>query len=223
MIRLCAVALVLGALAGCTSHTAPYKPKLREYSPGHYPKAARATHGSLFAEAAAQGLVEDDRARRIGDVVIIRVDESNSASHDDSTKLNHQASQDFGILGALQKAAPAGVDLSKLLGTKTDSVLDSGGTISRRGSLQATLPVRVRDVMPNGDLFVEGTKVTMVGEEEHHLYLSGLVRQVDIFADGSVLSSRVADAEIEYTGRGDASDQQRHGWLSRLLTKIWPF
>jgi flagellar L-ring protein precursor FlgH len=150
------------------------------------------------------------------------VDEAASATHDDSTSLDHKSSSDFGVAGALSKAAP-GVDLGKLFGTSTNSSLNGSGKIERRGRLQGMLPVRVRGVLPNGDLFVEGTKITTVGEEAHHLYLSGVVRPVDILADGSVPSSRVADAEIEYTGRGDASDQQRKGWFSRLLGKVWPF
>jgi flagellar L-ring protein precursor FlgH len=77
--------------------------------------------------------------------------------------------------------------------------------------------------MPNSDLYVEGTKVVLVDDEEHHLYVSGLIRQADVKADGTVSSSQVADAEIEYTGRGDVSDQQRPGWLSRILGAIWPF
>ena len=75
----------------------------------------------------------------------------------------------------------------------------------------------------NGDLYIEGTKVVMIGAEEQHLYVSGIVRVRDIAEDGSIPSSRIADAEIEYTGRGDVSDQQRRGWGSRLFAKIWPF
>jgi flagellar L-ring protein FlgH len=78
-------------------------------------------------------------------------------------------------------------------------------------------------VLPSGDLFIEGTKVLMVGEEEHHIYVSGVVRKIDIAEDDTIPSSRIADAEIEYTGRGDISDTQRRGWLGRLLSKIWPF
>ncbi len=63
----------------------------------------------------------------------------------------------------------------------------------------------------------------MVDNEEHHIYVSGIVRPADVAEDNSVPSSRVGDAEIEYSGRGDVSDQQRQGWLSRTLGKIWPF
>jgi flagellar L-ring protein precursor FlgH len=81
----------------------------------------------------------------------------------------------------------------------------------------------VRQILPSGDLFIEGTKVVMVGAEEKHIYLSGIVRRIDIADDNSVSSSRIADAEIEYAGRGDISDTQRRGWGSRVLSKLWPF
>ena len=97
------------------------------------------------------------------------------------------------------------------------------GKIARKGTLSATLPVRVKQELGNGDLYVEGTKVVMVGEEEHHIYLSGIVRTADIADDNTVPSSRIADAEIEYTGRGDVSDQQRRSWGSRLLARVWPW
>ena len=77
--------------------------------------------------------------------------------------------------------------------------------------------------MPNGDLFVEGTNVVMVSNEEHHLYVSGVVRQVDILANNTIPSSRIANAEIEYIGRGDVNDQQRPGWGARALTRGAPF
>ena len=116
-----------------------------------------------------------------------------------------------------------GVNLASIFGAESNSSFAGAGKIQRRGQIQANLLVRVRKILPNNDLFVEGTKIVMVGEEEHHLYVSGIVRPVDIMADGSVSSGRVADAEIEYTGRGDASDSQRPGWFSRILSKIWPF
>ena len=71
--------------------------------------------------------------------------------------------------------------------------------------------------------YVEGTKVVMINHEEYHLYISGVVRPIDIDQENSVKSSTVADAEIEFTGRGVLSDNQRQGWLSRALGWLWPF
>jgi flagellar L-ring protein precursor FlgH len=77
--------------------------------------------------------------------------------------------------------------------------------------------------MPNGDLFLEGTKVVLINNEEYHLYISGLVRPTDIQQDNSVFSSRIADAQIEFTGRGDLADQQRKGWFSKFIDWANPF
>jgi flagellar L-ring protein precursor FlgH len=77
--------------------------------------------------------------------------------------------------------------------------------------------------MPNGDLFVEGTKVVMINHEEIHLYISGLIRRADIAPDNSVASSRIADAQVEFTGRGDVADQVDRGWLTKILDWVNPF
>ena len=214
-------ALVLG---GCTTHIAPYRAKTREFDAGEYGAKPRARGGSLFAEG-QRHLVEDDRAARVGDLIIIQVDEADSAVHDANTKINSKNKISLGLTGAvvnaIAKAYPA-ADLTKLLGSDSDFGFGGQGRVQRQGTMRATLPVRVRKVLPNDDFYVEGTKVVMVGNEEHHLYVSGIVRAIDIRPDGSVPSSRVADAEIEYTGRGDIQDQQRPGWLARLLAKLWP-
>jgi flagellar L-ring protein precursor FlgH len=127
-----------------------------------------------------------------------------------------------GLLAALTSKYPD-IDPAQLFATESEMSFSGSGKVVRRGTLSATLPVRVKQELGNGDLYVEGTKVVMVGDEEHHIYLSGIVRTADIADDNTVPSSRIADAEIEYTGRGDVSDQQRRGWGSRLLARIWPW
>ena len=220
-------ALLLVLASACTGHIAPYKPKVRKYDPGVYAAAVHPSGASLYVDG-ARGLFEDDRAGRIGDIVIIKIDETDAGSHEATSKLARKGANDasapatLGLLGAIQKAYPS-LDPTNLLSTATNSSFDGSGATTRSGKLSGTLPVRVRAVTPNGDLYVEGTKVILVGEEENHLYVSGVVRQADIKPDNTVLSSQVADAEIEYTGRGDVSDQQRPGWLTRLLTSLWPF
>ena len=72
--------------------------------------------------------------------------------------------------------------------------------------------------MPNEDLYIEGTKVVMIDNEEYHLYISGVIRTADIENDNSVSSSLVADARVEFTGRGDMADQIDRGWLTKFWT-----
>lgn len=216
-------AFIVIGVSGCVDHIAPYKPKRRRFADGDYGAAPRAAAGSLYAPG-ANGLFEDDRAARIGDVVIVRIDENEAATRRATTKLSRSNERSSSVSGLLGKIASAkGADPSDLLGVTSDSDFTGSGSIERRGRLSAVLPTRVRKIMPNGDLFVEGTKVIKVGAEEHHLYVSGIVRRRDIAPDGTVASSRMAAAEIEYVGRGDINDQQRKGWFSRLVDKLWPF
>jgi flagellar L-ring protein precursor FlgH len=232
MLKWAALVLVVSALAlesGCVTHIAPYKPKHRKFDieKDEYGKAPRPSNGSLYASN-GRGLYDDDRPSRVGDILIVRIDESENAERDASSKLSRSGSNKFGagstmgILNAVQAKYP-NVDPGALVGTDSEQKFDGNGQVKRAGRLNATLALRIRKVLPNGDFYLEGSKVILVGEEEHHLYVSGIVRAADVRADGSVLSSRIADAEIEYTGRGDVSDQQRPGWLSRALSAIWPF
>jgi flagellar L-ring protein precursor FlgH len=224
MTRTLAIALALVAV-GCTQHIAPYKPRQRRFDPGDYPAQVASTDGSLYRGG---GLFGDVVARRVGDIVIVRIDERDTGTRAASTKLDKKDQASYGVpaavglLAALQARYPD-VDPSQLFATGSEMTFAGNGAVQRKGQLTATLPVRVKQELPNGDLYIEGTKVVMIGAEEQHLYVSGIVRVRDIAEDGSIPSSRIADAEIEYTGRGDVSDQQRRGWGSRLFAKIWPF
>lgn len=208
--------------AGCaTSQPAAYERRVRNFDPGKYTeRAPRTNQGSLFIDGTS--LFHDERPREVGDVVVVRVEEKDSALHDSSTRLERDASVDVGISGAVTKLAPQ-AGLEDLFGYSQGSQLSGAGRIERKQEVRAMLPVRVQQVLPNGDLYVEGTKVVVIGSEQRFLYVSGIVRPADILQDGSVLSSKLSDADISYITEGDASDQQRPGWLSRLLTLLWPF
>ena len=88
---------------------------------------------------------------------------------------------------------------------------------------QGPLSVGGMSVRANGNLFIEGHRVVLVNNEEQHFYISGVVRPIDIDQENSVKSSMIADAEIEFTGRGILSDNQKQGWLSRYFGWLWPF
>jgi flagellar L-ring protein FlgH len=227
MIRVALASLAAVLALGCAGHIAPYHAKHRTLDAGEFGARSRPANGSLYAEG-TPGLFEDHNASRIGDILVIKIDEKDVASHQADTKLNKSDATTYGMPAAVGLLAAVaakypGVDPAKLLATTSDQKFTGNGQVQRQGTVTAILPVRVVQILPSGDLFVEGTKVVMVGEEEHHIYVSGIVRRVDIADDDSVPSSRIADAEIEYTGRGDISDTQRRGWLSRTLSKLWPF
>ena len=219
--------LLLLLAVGCANHIAPYRAKHRTFEQAKFDKRSTAQNGSLYAQGEG-GLFEDPVAGRVGDILVIKIDEKDLASHQADTKLDKTDATTYGMpdalgfVATLQKKYP-GVDPSKLFSSTTDQKFSGKGAINRQGQVTATLPVRVIEVLPSGDLVIEGSKVVMVGAEEHHIYMSGVVRHIDIGEDNTVPSSRIADAEIEYTGQGDISDTQRRGWLARVMSKIWPF
>jgi len=221
----------LGALEGCgPRHVAPFTPRKRIYQTGEYAQTAataKPLNGSLFSEANG-GWLEDTRAVRIGDFVVIKIDEQANAKGNSTTNLSQDSSMTagsnnlLGLVPALKKAYPD-IDPSKLIDFASKSAFAGAGDTARAGQLNGNIAVRVNKEMPNGDLFLEGTKVVLINNEEYHLYVSGLVRRVDIAQDDTVASSRIADAQIEFTGRGDIADQQRKGWLAKILESLNPF
>lgn len=225
--------LLAGAqlLSACgPRHVAPFKPRQRVYEQGAYAQeaaTAKPPNGSLFSETSG-GWLEDTRATRVGDFVIIKIDEHANAKGASTTNLKQESSASsgasalMGILPALKKAYPD-IDPSKLMEYASKSGFAGAGDTARNGELSGSIAVRVAKEMPNGDLFLEGTKVVLINNEEYHLYVSGLVRRVDISKDDTIASSRIADAQIEFTGRGDIADQQRKGWLARFLDAANPF
>lgn len=226
------VGLVLAGLAiGCgPRHIQAFTPRHRIYEAGAYAQQsadAKPTNGSLFSEANS-GWLEDTRAVRVGDFVVIKIDEKSNAKGNSTTNLSQDSSTTgganalLGLVPALKKAYPD-IDPTKLIDIASKSSFSGAGDTQRNGELTGSIAVRVSKEMPNGDLFLEGTKVVMINNEEYHLYISGLVRRVDIGQDDTIASSRIADAQIEFTGRGDIADQQRKGWLSKLVETINPF
>jgi len=226
-----AACLVAWLLWGCgPPHIAPFTPRQRNYDAGEYAvdqDRARPAEGSIYTEGMA-GYLEDTRAVRIGDTVMIRIDERANAKGQATTELDREASREMGfdnILGlapALRRAHPD-IDPTTLISLLSESNFNGEGKTSRDGALNGLIAVRVKKSLPNEDLFVEGTKVVMINQEEYHLYVSGVIRPTDIDGDNSVPSWRLADAQVEFTGRGDIADTVDRGWLAKILDAINPF
>jgi flagellar L-ring protein precursor FlgH len=219
-----------GLLACGPPHIKPFTPRERNYATGDYAvqqEGAKPARGSIYTEGMA-GYLEDTRAVRVGDIVMIRIDEQANAKGGASTDLDRTSSRSMGVdsfLGlvpALKKSHPD-IDPAQLVSLMSEMNFAGQGQTSRDGVLKGVIAVRVKKELPNEDLFIEGTKVVMINQEEYHLYVSGLVRPTDIEGDNSVPSWRLADAQVEFTGRGDVADQIDRGWLAKVLDAINPF
>lgn len=217
------IVIFLGACG--PAHISQYVPKRRQYkSPVGFDKVkSKASNGSLFDPGLSSAyLFADQRARRAGDIVTVRVQEEADARRQAATDLDRNSNTSLNANALFQLLEMAGVP-SNLLDVKSKSGFSGKGQTSRTESLEATIPATVREVLPNGNLFIEGHRVILVNQEEHHFYISGVVRPADIEGDNSVVSSLMADAEVEFTGRGVISEKQGPGWMQRGLDAVSPF
>jgi flagellar L-ring protein FlgH len=213
-------------LSGCgVSHIGEYVAKRRQYkSPVSFDeKTTKPANGSLFNPRLSSAyLFADQRARRSGDIVTVRVREEADARREAATDLSRGSTTNVAANAFFSLLEAAGLP-SALVDLKNSSDFSGQGRTSRMEKLEATVPAIVREVLPNGNLFIEGHRVVLVNQEEHHFYISGVVRPADIEGDNSVLSSLIADAEVEFTGRGVISEKQSPGWLQRGLDAVAPF
>jgi len=222
--RLALAAALSLALAACggVSHVGKYTPKHRDYA---VPEAAArddaATPGSVWRDGRPASLLfTDARALRENDLVVVKVEEIADAKRSSDTDL----SRDSATTAALNAFVEAVADLPAVsLDGKSKTAFKALGSTARTERLTATVPSIVRKVLPNGNLFIEGHRVVLVNSEEQHFYISGVVRPIDIDGENSVKSTMVADAEIEFTGRGVLTENQRQGWFSKWFNRLWPF
>ena len=190
--------------------------------------------GSLWEERSSSFYM-DNTARRINDILTIKIDEISKASQQVSTK----TSRDSNILASITKflGSPLDFGLKNLWG-KDDTGADipfkpeitssaksshsGSGKITGSGKLSAEITAKVIEVMPNGNLIIEGRKEVTIDKEKRFIVLSGIVRPEDVEFDNTVSSSKIADARIEYTGTGVISDKQSPGFLHRVFDWVYP-
>jgi flagellar L-ring protein precursor FlgH len=181
----------------------------------------------LFRQEGYRGFFQDLRAHNVGDLVTINIVETSQASKQAATKTARTSSIDAGITNLLgyekELHMPKAFDNTSMFKASMANNFDGSGATSRDESMTASITAMVTRVLPNGNLFIEGTRRIRVNNETQHIILSGVVRPSDISPDNTVLSSYIADAKIDYTGNGPVSDKQRPGWLARILDLVWPF
>ena len=171
----------------------------------------QAMASSLWSDGAQTSvLFGDQRARAVGDILTVVVNESSTASRSGSASNSKSAANNVdkgtGLLGFILDST-----LSQ------DDSFKAQGTINNSNKVTARLTVKVIEVKPNGNLVISGVQNIRQNGEEQRINISGQVRPSDIRADNSVLSSNIADAKLLVTGSGPLVNKQRQG----ILTQIW--
>lgn len=207
--------------------------------------------GSLWREAVTdeRGMFADKRAHRLGDIVTVVVNETTAATNALTLSTNREGAGDpnglaSGFINSLinsvsnqQSAVPQGdrrkfpTNLLPKAPGKAPSILSTtgGSTAANTGNatstqtLQSSMAVQVIDVLPNGNLVIEGIRQVSFSKERQFASLRGIIRPADVSATNTVASSAIADARIDVVAEGALSESQKKGWLTRLDEKISPY
>ncbi|GGB23671.1 flagellar L-ring protein [Sphingomonas metalli] len=179
-----------------------------------------AANGSIFQTSEGYAaLYEGWRARKVGDPLTIVLVERTAASKSASSKLDSGGG--FGITppsaGPFKLFDPAEASAS---GKRN---FDGKGQADQANSLSGEVSVTVAEVYPNGTMLVQGQKRVTLNRGDEYVRIKGIVRTADVDRDNRVPSTRVADAQISYTGKGDVARASRQGWLSRFFSAVSPF
>lgn len=170
--------------------------------------AAFGGDGSLIDPDSYRAVAADRRAYRVGDALTIVVVESARAESRAAT----DADRRYQIQASGQDTANAAQ-----VGLDVNANSDNNGSTARQGRITAQIAATVVAVEPNGQLEVRGEQEILINGEQQRIAVSGRVRAEDITAANAVLSSRLADAKIEFTGDGVVDDAQKHGLVYRLM------
>ena len=229
---ICCVVLLAG-LTGCKSTDSQTKADAMKYA-SPVKMAARSaplpqSEGSLWSEdAPLNAIFSSAKARKVGDILTVRIVESASAKNKADTSTERKSDMSAGITNFfnLESKFPSSrPDFNPFARVAADfkNTFDGTGETTRSGDLTAIISARVIGLTATGNLVIAGSRGITINNEEQMLNMRGIVRPKDISADNEVLSSYISDAKIVYTGVGVLNDRQKPGWLTRAFDTVWPF
>ena len=244
-LSLAALALFAG---GCVENALMQQRVPFEYGALPAPEPPGPTEGAIWPGDTRGGsfLFFDAKARAIGDLLTVRINEDLAADSEATTDLGRSGSagislsSDVGFQALAEKGAerllsllgigsdrsspetPSGTNLN-VLTTSTASDYSGDGETERKGTFTGVITCRVVNVLPSGVYHVQGRRQIIVNHEAQWITLEALVRQEDIGIDNMVDSTKLAEAKLSFDGIGVIDDKQRPGWLARVLDWVYPF
>lgn len=222
-VRLLFVGLGMAVLlGGCF----PVKP-----DPDYAPAAPRVatppppTGGAIYQPGYSIFLFEDIRAKRVGDLLTIVLNENTSANKKADTKTSKKNEVSISNPTMFGEKLPKGdIEFTLDQSLESDQEFAGEGSSTQSNTLTGTITVTVVEVLANGNLAVRGEKLLTLNREDEIIRISGIVRPQDIRGDNSVFSTQVANARIIYSGKGAVADANANGWLGRFFqSPWWPF
>lgn len=185
--------------------------------------------GNSLWRAGARSFFKDQRAGRVGDILTVTIQINDKAQMQNQTKRSRNGSDSmgipnlFGLESSVNRVLPNSVDPSSLVSASGTSTTDGNGAIQRQEQINLQVAAIVTQIMPNGNLVVQGKQEVRVNGEVRELQLAGIIRPEDITSANTISYEKIAEARISYGGRGNISDVQQPRWGQQVLDIIAPF
>jgi flagellar L-ring protein precursor FlgH len=224
---LCAALVALMWLTGCET-LSPKPGDQPQYKPVQPPAPIPQAfnNGAIYQAASSNGLFEDYKARRVGDLLTILLVERTNARKSASTSVSKDSELEVNV-GQMEIAGrPITQRTGSLFGLtgNNNRAFDGAGDSAQSNQLDGEITVTVAEVLSNGNLVVQGEKWLGINQGKEYVRLRGIVRPVDITAANTVNSTQVANVEVYYGGTGAVADSNAMGWFMRFfMSALLPF
>lgn len=220
--KLALTGIMLATLAACAS--------VPRYDAGYAPafpvakEAPRNNNGAIYQAGYSKNMFEDARARGVGDLITVVLVEETDAEKKASTSTAKDNAIQFGSPTVFGQPVEHNGNAVLSASVNNETEFTGEGASSQSNKLTGNITVFVSNVLPNGNLVIRGEKRLTLNQGDEYIRLSGIVRPEDISPENTVESTKVANAEILYSGNGAVADANRQGWLSRFFNSpLWPF
>jgi flagellar L-ring protein precursor FlgH len=204
-----------------------------DYAPVSWPlpepePPSRQYANSLW-QPGARGFFRDQRAGRVGDILRVNIEIDDQAQLDNKTDRNRSTSEAaaapslFGFDKKLKYLSTGVPNPDNLIELSSDTASNGTGKIDRKEKIRTQIAALVTQVLPNGNLVIEGNQEILVNYEVREVGVKGVIRPEDIMSDNTIDSTQVAQARITYSGRGQISDVQQPRWGQQVIEAVSPF
>jgi flagellar L-ring protein precursor FlgH len=227
LLKLLYVCLGIILLSGCQS-TSSYQPLPNDpfYAPilPEIPRQKVSEDGSIFQSDMANNLYSDVKARRVGDIITVNLQENTSATKSAGTSNSKETGLEVSpIIGLGGNAVNLGGQ-SIQLGVDSSKDFTGDASANQSNNLTGSISVTVVQVLANQNLLVRGEKWLTLNNGDEYIRLTGVVRPADVSPTNEIESTKIANARIQYSGTGTFASAQKEGWLSGFFSsEYWPF
>jgi flagellar L-ring protein FlgH len=196
--------------------------------PQPVPVPIATTQNSLW-RSGSRAFFKDQRASQVGDILTVHVAITDKAKINNETVRSRKNSENlgvpslFGFQSQFKNLFPSAIDPNKLVAATSDGGSDGKGSVDRKEEINTDIAAVVTQVLPNGNLVIEGKQEVRVNFEIREMLVAGVVRPEDIEAGNVIQSAKIAQARISYGGRGQITDVQQPRYGQQVLDAILPF